>query len=57
MIADDKVFTSCDFNFIDNAEQANILAATASNDSKNQVYNVAVSGRTILNTLFVELKK
>lgn len=48
--------TSRDFNFIENAVQANILAATADDDAKNQVYNVAVGGRTTLNTLFTELK-
>ena len=62
MIAGDDVFvngdgdTSRDFNFIENAVQANILAATASDDAKNQVYNVAVGGRTTLNTLFDALK-
>lgn len=48
--------TSRDFNFIENAVQANILAATAKNKAKNQVYNVAVGGRTTLNTLFTALK-
>ena len=48
--------TSRDFNFIENAVQANILAATANDDFKNQVYNVAVGGRTTLNTLFTALK-
>lgn len=48
--------TSRDFNFIENAVQANILAATADDDAKNQVYNVAVGGRTTLNTLFTTLK-
>lgn len=62
MIAGDEVFingdgeTSRDFNFIENAVQANILAATANDDAKNQVYNVAVGGRTTLNTLFTALK-
>ena len=62
MIAGDEVFingdgdTSRDFNFIENAVQANILAATANDDAKNQVYNVAVGGRTTLNTLFEALK-
>ncbi|MCG3881892.1 NAD-dependent epimerase/dehydratase family protein [Psychrobacter sp. Ps3] len=62
MIAGDKVFingdgdTSRDFNFIENAVQANILAAMASEEAKNQVYNVAVGGRTTLNTLFTALK-
>ncbi|MBQ0753737.1 MAG: Vi polysaccharide biosynthesis UDP-N-acetylglucosaminuronic acid C-4 epimerase TviC [Gammaproteobacteria bacterium] len=45
--------TSRDFCYIDNAVQANILAATASDtDARNQVYNVAVGGRTTLNSLF-----
>jgi len=63
MIAGDEVFingdgdTSRDFNFIENAIQANILAATATEDVKNQVYNVAVGGRTTLNTLFSALKE
>ena len=62
MITGDDVFingdgdTSRDFNFIENAVQANILAATATDDAKNQVYNVAVGGRTTLNTLFEALK-
>lgn len=49
--------TSRDFNFIENAVQANILAATANSEAKNQVYNVAVGGRTTLNTLFTALKE
>ncbi len=63
MIAGDEVFingdgeTSRDFNFIENAVQANILAATANDEAKNQVYNVAVGGRTTLNTLFSALKE
>jgi UDP-N-acetylglucosamine 4-epimerase len=49
--------TSRDFNFIDNAVQANILAATTVNsEAKNQIYNVAVGGRTDLNTLYAILK-
>ena len=62
MISGDEVFingdgdTSRDFNFIENAVQANILAATATDNAKNQVYNVAVGGRTTLNTLFDALK-
>ena len=45
--------TSRDFCFIDNAVQANLLAATAENkDAPNQVYNVAVGERTTLNQLF-----
>ena len=44
--------TSRDFCFVDNAVQANILAATAREGSKNEIYNVAVGDRTSLNTLF-----
>lgn len=45
--------TSRDFCFIENTVQANILAATTDNaDARNQVYNVAVGGRTTLNQLF-----
>ncbi|WP_371185671.1 SDR family oxidoreductase [Thalassotalea maritima] len=44
--------TSRDFCFVDNAVQANILAAMAPTQSKNQVYNVAVGDRTSLNQLF-----
>lgn len=62
MIAGDDVFingdgeTSRDFCFIDNTVQANILAATAPDDAKDQVYNVAVGDRTTLNELFNEIK-
>jgi UDP-N-acetylglucosamine 4-epimerase len=58
MIAGETVFvngdgqTSRDFCFVDNAVQANILAATARDNSKNEVYNVAVGNRTSLNKLF-----
>ena len=45
--------TSRDFCFVDNAVQANLLAATvAPGAARNQVYNVAVGDRTTLNTLF-----
>lgn len=62
MIAGDDVFingdgeTSRDFCFIENTVQANILAATASDKAKNQVYNVAVGDRTTLNDLFKAIK-
>ncbi|GHA22938.1 NAD-dependent epimerase/dehydratase family protein [Oceanisphaera arctica] len=59
MISGDDLFingdgeTSRDFCFIENAVQANILAATTQNsEAKNQVYNVAVGERTTLNKLF-----
>ncbi len=49
--------TSRDFCFIENVVQVNILAATITDVSaRNQVYNVAVNGRTSLNTLFDALK-
>ncbi|KGD90302.1 Vi polysaccharide biosynthesis protein VipB/TviC [Achromobacter sp. RTa] len=44
--------TSRDFCFVENAVQANILAAMAPAEGRNQVYNVAVSGRSTLNQLF-----
>lgn len=48
---------SRDFTFIDNVVQANILAATCTDDAaRNQVYNIAVGDRTTLNELFVILK-
>lgn len=48
--------TSRDFCFIENAVQANLLAATAEDSTKNEVYNVAVGDRTTLNDLFAALK-
>ena len=49
--------TSRDFCYIDNAVQANLLAATADNpDAANQVYNVAVGDRTSLNQLFTKIR-
>ena len=62
MIQDDDIFingdgeTSRDFCFIENAVQANLLAATAGQSAKNEVYNVAVGDRTTLNGLFNALK-
>lgn len=62
MIADDDIVingdgkTSRDFCFIDNAVQANLLAAMAPEESWSQVYNVAVSDTTTLNQLFGYLK-
>jgi UDP-N-acetylglucosamine 4-epimerase len=45
--------TSRDFCYIENAVQANILAATTRNpDAVNQVYNIAFGERTTLNELF-----
>lgn len=49
--------TSRDFCFVANAVQANLLAATTDNsDAVNQVYNIAVDGRTSLNRLFELLR-
>jgi UDP-N-acetylglucosamine 4-epimerase len=48
--------TSRDFCHIDNAVQANILAATSAAQAKNQVFNVAVGDRTSLNDLFSFIK-
>lgn len=44
--------TSRDFCFIENTVQMNILAACASDQAKDQVYNVAVGDRTTLNDLY-----
>lgn len=59
MIAGDEVFingdgeTSRDFCFVDNAVQANLLAATTNDtQARNQTYNVAVGDRTSLKQLF-----
>lgn len=49
--------TSRDFCFIENTVQANILAATANDDAKDQVFNVAVGDRTTLNDLFDAIKQ
>lgn len=49
--------TSRDFCFIDNAVQANLLAATTDTpEALNQVYNVAVGERTSLNELYKMLR-
>ena len=49
--------TSRDFCYIDNAVQANLLAATTTSpDALNQVYNVAVGDRSTLNLLFELLR-
>ena len=47
--------TSRDFCFIENTVQMNILAATVADEAKDQVYNVAVGGRTTLNTLYASI--
>jgi UDP-N-acetylglucosamine 4-epimerase len=48
--------TSRDFCFVENAVQANLLAAMALESGKNEVYNVAVGETTSLNELFAYLK-
>lgn len=48
--------TSRDFCFIENAVQANLLAATADEAARDNVYNVALGDRTDLNELFRALK-
>ncbi|MCF6280667.1 MAG: NAD-dependent epimerase/dehydratase family protein [Candidatus Polarisedimenticolaceae bacterium] len=59
MINDEEIFingdgeTSRDFCYVDNAVQANLLAATTEHpDAAGQVYNVAVGDRTTLNELY-----
>lgn len=59
LIQGDEVFvngdgeTSRDFCYIDNAVQANLLAATTTNsEAANQVYNVALGDRTSLKELY-----
>jgi UDP-N-acetylglucosamine 4-epimerase len=50
--------TSRDFCYIDNAVQANLLAATAENPrALDQVFNVAVGTRTTLNELYQLIRK
>jgi UDP-N-acetylglucosamine/UDP-N-acetylgalactosamine 4-epimerase len=62
MIKDEDIFingdgkTSRDFCFIENVVQANLLAATAPADARNQVYNVAVGDMTTLEELFDYIK-
>ena len=64
MIQDEDLFingdgeTSRDFCFIENTVQANLLAATVqAEEARNQVYNVAVGGRTTLNQLFSYIRE
>ncbi len=62
MLADEVVTingdgeTSRDFCYIANAVQANILAALAPDQAQGEIYNVAVGGRTSLNTLFALIR-
>lgn len=48
--------TSRDFCYIENTIQMNILAAVASDEAKDQIYNVAIGDRTSLNQLFYAIK-
>ncbi|MBR9846431.1 MAG: Vi polysaccharide biosynthesis UDP-N-acetylglucosaminuronic acid C-4 epimerase TviC [Algicola sp.] len=48
--------TSRDFCYIDNVVQMNLLAATADEEAKDEVYNVAVGDRTTLNDLYYAIK-
>lgn len=62
MINGEQVFingdgeTSRDFCFIDNTVQMNILSATAEDDAKDHVYNVALGDRTTLNELYQSIQ-
>jgi len=50
--------TSCDFCYVDDAVQANLLAAATDNPRAiNQVYNVALGEQTTLNELCAELHR
>ncbi|WP_114717016.1 NAD-dependent epimerase/dehydratase family protein [Vibrio cholerae] len=63
MIKGDDVYingdgeTSRDFCYIDNVVQMNILAATAAEEARDEVYNVAVGDRTTLNDLYYAIKR
>jgi len=48
--------TSRDFTFIQNAIQANLLAATSDHGARNQVYNMAAGDQTDLNQLFILIR-
>jgi UDP-N-acetylglucosamine/UDP-N-acetylgalactosamine 4-epimerase len=49
--------TSRDFCYVDNAVQANLLAATVEDAAAaNQIYNIAVGDRTTLNQLYGHLR-
>lgn len=62
MIRGEEVFingdgeTSRDFCYIENVIQMNILAATANEDAKDKVYNVAVGDRTTLKELYIAIQ-
>ena len=48
--------TSRDFCYIDNVIQMNLLSATASDDVKDEVYNVALGDRTTLSELYKSIQ-
>lgn len=62
MIRGEEVFingdgeTSRDFTHVENAIQANLLAAVAPAAARNRVYNMAVGDRTTLNQLFEAIR-
>lgn len=61
MLKDETIYingdgeTSRDFTFVENAIQANLLAATSTSVARNHVYNVAFGDRTTLNQLYYAL--
>ncbi|MBE8557270.1 MULTISPECIES: NAD-dependent epimerase/dehydratase family protein [unclassified Vibrio] len=63
MIRGEEVFingdgdTSRDFCFIENTVQANILAATAKDEARDEVYNVALGDRTTLSQLYLHISQ
>jgi UDP-N-acetylglucosamine 4-epimerase len=63
MIGNEPIFingdgqTSRDFCYVENAIQANFLAAVSSEAAAGQIYNVAVGDRTTLNELYEFLKE
>jgi UDP-N-acetylglucosamine 4-epimerase len=48
--------TSRDFCYVSNVVQANLLAALAAEDARDQIYNIAFGERTSLNELFLLLR-
>ncbi|MDH5918930.1 NAD-dependent epimerase/dehydratase family protein [Vibrio splendidus] len=48
--------TSRDFCYIANTVQMNLLAATAKDEVKDEVYNVALGDRTTLNKLYISIQ-
>jgi len=63
LITEEEIFingdgeTSRDFCYIDNCVQANLLAATANDESADQVFNVAYGQRTTLNELYQMIRE